>query len=158
MKITKSHNNDSWQWFSVKLIFEAIISGKSDPDTIDRNYTNDIKTYEESIVLIKAQSFDHAYKIAEEKAIKEIEHSYENPYDEIVEWKFIEAIDCFSLCEESLETGTEIYSRYIRVPKQLDTQEVLDKYYPDTIIENTDIDYNFRLRYKEFNRRPNTKE
>ena len=43
-----------WQWFSVKLIFENIISGKSEPDTIDNNYANNYKTYEESLVLIKA--------------------------------------------------------------------------------------------------------
>jgi hypothetical protein len=43
-----------------KLLYECIIKGNPNPETIDKNYTNSRKTYEESIVLVKAQSFDHA--------------------------------------------------------------------------------------------------
>lgn len=139
-----------WQWFSVKLIFENIISGEPEPDTIDENYTDKYITYEESIVLIKAQSFDNAYKIAEKKA-RENEMEYTNTYGQLVNCKFIEAIDCFSISDETLGTGVEIYSRFLRVYKDIDTQDFIDKYYPDTIEDNSGIDYQFVLRDRNFN-------
>ena len=53
------------------------------------------KTYEESIMLVKAQSFDHAYKIAENRA-KKYENEYTNPYGELVSHKmFLAAIHGF---------------------------------------------------------------
>jgi hypothetical protein len=146
-----------WDWYSVKLIFESIISGEPEPDTIDKNYTNNFKTFEESIVLIKAQSFDHAYRIAEKKA-KEMELDYINPYGEFVKWRFIEAIDCFVIREDNLSTGTEIYSRRIRTTKEIDTEYFLDRYYPDTIEQSDDIDFNYILRDKDFNKRPNSRD
>jgi hypothetical protein len=145
-----------WQWFSVKLIFENIISGKPEPDTIDNNYANNYKTYEESLVLIKAQSFDHAYKIAEKKA-REMEMNYTNPYGELINYKFVEAIDCFSINEETLCTGVEIYSRFLTVPKPSDTDDFIDKYYPDTIEDNNGLDYNCVLRNRDFNKGPNSR-
>jgi hypothetical protein len=150
----KKNNASKWQWFSVKLIFENVISGKPEPDTIDKNYTNNYKTYEESIVLIKAQSFDSAYKIAEKKAI-EMEMDYTNPYGELINHKFVEAISCFSIIDE-LSTGAEIYSRFLRVPEPVDTGDFLDRYYPDTIENNSGIDYNFVLRNRNFNKKPNS--
>jgi hypothetical protein len=150
----KKNSASKWQWFSVKLIFENVISGEPEPDTIDKNYTNNYKTYEESIVLIKAQSFDSAYKIAEKKA-REMEMDYTNPYGELINHKFIEAISCFSIIDE-LSTGAEMYSRVLRVPKPVDTGDFLDRYYPDTIENNSGLDYNFVLRNRNFNKKPNS--
>ena len=150
----KKNSASKWQWFSVKLIFENVISGEPEPDTIDKNYTNNYKTYEESIILIKAQSFDSAYKIAEKKA-REMEMDYTNPYGELINYKFIEAISCFSIIDE-LSTGVEIYSRFLRVPKPVDTGDFLDRYYPDTIENNSGVDYNFVLRNRNFNKKPNS--
>ncbi|MBZ9685955.1 DUF4288 domain-containing protein [Clostridium estertheticum] len=149
----KKNSVSKWQWFSVKLIFENVISGEPEPDTIDNNYTNNNKTYEESIVLIKAQSFDHAYKSAEKKA-REMEMDYTNPYGELINHKFIEAIDCFSIIDE-LSTGVEMYSRFLRVPKSVDTGDFIDRYYPDTIEDNSGLDCNFVLRNRNFNKKPN---
>ena len=146
-----------WQWFGVKLIFESIISGDPEPDTIDKNYTNSYKNYEESIIIVKAQSFEHAYKIAEKKA-REMELEYHNPYGELVNTKFIQAIDCFIISEESLSTGVEIYWRHLRVPKDMNTEDFLDRYYPETIEDSSEIDYNFVLRNRDFNERPNLKD
>ena len=94
--------------------------------------------------MIKAQSFDNAYKIAEKKA-RENEMEYTNTYGQLVNCKFIEAIDCFSISDETLGTGVEIYSRFLRVYKDIDTQDFIDKYYPDTIEDNSGIDYQFVL-------------
>ncbi|WP_203288173.1 DUF4288 domain-containing protein [Metabacillus sp. cB07] len=148
----EKNTETSCEWFSVKLLFECIITGKPDPETIDKNYNNTHKTYEESIILVKATSFNDAYSIAEEKAI-EAEIEYTNPYDERVNWKFIEALDCFILGEE-LGPGTEVYSRYLRISKKLIESEFISQYYPETDEEEGDVDLNFILRNKEFNDRP----
>lgn len=156
MRKTQKNKSSKWQWYSVKLLFECIISAEAESDTIDENYTNDHKTYEESIVLVKAQSFKHAYKIAEKKA-KEVEIDYTNPYGELVTWKFVDSIDCFSLIDENFNTGVELYSRFLRVPKNINTKEVIQHYYPETI-EGEPIDYNFILRNRDFNLKPNSKD
>jgi hypothetical protein len=86
-------------------------------------------------MLVKAKSFDHAYEIAEAKA-KENEDEYINLYGEKVNYVFAEAIDCFNLFDEELETGTELYSRFLDVPKDLTRDEFLDQYYPETVNED----------------------
>ncbi|WP_419884139.1 DUF4288 domain-containing protein [Peribacillus sp. B-H-3] len=121
---------------------------------MDKNYTNTHKTYEESIMLVKAQSFEHAYSIAEKKA-KDEEHDYLNPYEETVEWKYVDALDCFHLFDETLKTGTELYSRFFRVPKDVPREKVITLYYPETV-EEDEVDKNFILRYRDFNARPNS--
>ena len=150
----KNTRKSSWEWYAVKLLYECIIKGKPNPETIDKNYTNAHKTYEESFMLVKAQSFEHAYTIAEKKA-KELEHDYLNPYEEHVEWKFVKALDCFSILEENLQTGTELYSRFLRVPKDVSTEEIISHYYPETV-EEDEVDQNFILRNRDFNARPNS--
>jgi hypothetical protein len=113
----KKRKESSWEWYAVKLLYECIITGEPDPETIDYNYNNTHKTYEESIMLVRAQPFENAYSIAEKKS-KDAEIEYVNPYEERVKWKFIEALDCF-IVGEDLESGTEVYSRYLRIPNGL---------------------------------------
>lgn len=143
-----------WEWYAVKVLYECIISGDPAPETIDRNYSNAEKTFEESILLIKASSFDQAYDLAE-KEVKQREIDYLNPYDEKVVWKFVESIDCFHLFDRKLQSGTELYSRLFHVPKGITNEQVISQYYPETITEEL-IDKNFILRDKDFNARPNS--
>jgi hypothetical protein len=150
----KKTRKSSWEWYAVKLLYECIITGNPSPETIDENYSDTHKTYEESIILVKAQSFDQAYSIAEKKA-KEQEIDYHNPYDEMVEWQFVEALDCFILIDEKLQSGTELYSRFLRVPKYVPREKVIDHYYPETVVENV-VDHNFIFRNRNFNARPNS--
>lgn len=122
----------SLKWFAVKLLFESVISGEPSPDTIDDNYSRDFKNFEQSIILIKAQSFDQAYKIAAKKA-KDAEIVYQNPYEETVNCQLIKALDAFELFDDDLISGTELYSRFIRVPKGVENDEVISKYYPESV-------------------------
>lgn len=145
---------DNIEWYAVKLLYECVITGDPSPETIDENYTNTYKTFEESIMLVKAKSFEDAYSIAEKKA-KEAEVEYVNPYDEKVSWVFVDALDCFSLKEDELETGVELYSRFLRVPKEVPTKDVISHYYPETVEEDV-VDHNWVFRNKEFNGRPNS--
>ena len=64
------------------------------------------------------------------------------------------AIDCFRIYDETLYSGMEVYSRLIRVPKQMDTEEFIGRFYPETDEDKSEIDYYFVLRYGEFNRNP----
>jgi hypothetical protein len=145
-----------WEWYAVKILFESIISGEPTPEKIDKNYSKTLKTFEESIIIVKAQSFDHAYKIVEKKA-KDNEHDYINPYDEKVEWRFVDFLDCFSLFDENINSGTEVYSRFIQVPIEMKTEEVMNKFFPDSISEDENApDYKFQLRVREFNKIPNS--
>jgi len=154
MKSQNRHIPSKWQWYSVKLLFESLVSGPPEPNTADKNYTDQYKMYEESIILVKAQSFNHAYKIAEKKA-REAELKYENSYGGSAHHRFVEAIDCFLLLEETFSTGAELYWRILRVPKETKAQDFIDAYYPDTVHVNDGIDYNFILRNRESNKRPN---
>lgn len=149
------HKLNTWKWYSVKLIFENIITGDPEPETIDINYTNKYKIYEESIVLVKAQSFEHAYKIAECRA-KKYEDEYTNPYSELVNVKFLEAIDCFLIFDETITSKTELYWRTLRVDKNMDNEDFLDMYYPETIKNQSNIDHDFILRNSKYNKTLNS--
>ncbi len=144
----------TWKWFAVKLLYEGVISGEPSPETIDQNYSRDFKNFEESIILVKAQSFDQAYSIAEKKA-KEAEIDYQNPYDESVHWQLIKALDAFWLFDDELVSGTELYSRIIRVAKSVDNDEVIKNLYPETAeVDVKQPDYGWIYRIKEFSERP----
>ena len=153
--MNQNQRKSSWEWYAVKLLYESIFSGKPNPETIDENYTNTYKTFEESIMLVKAQSFEHAYSIAEKKA-KDEEINYLNPYEELVEKKFVDALDCFILIDEELHSGTELYSRFLHVPKDIPREKVISHYYPETVEEYV-VDQNFVLRNRDFNTKPNSK-
>ena len=59
-----------WHWYAVKLLFESIITGEPNKEKIDANFSNEFKMYEEQFIVVKAQSSDHAYKIANREAVK----------------------------------------------------------------------------------------
>jgi len=99
----------SWDYYAVRIIKQIIVEGKPDPKRIDEYYDDDDRqSFEESIVLVHAQSSEHAYKIAEKKATQD-ENPYPNMYGQQVLWKFIKAVDCFLILDE-LKSGAEIYS------------------------------------------------
>ncbi|BFJ01306.1 MAG: hypothetical protein PME_37410 [Priestia megaterium] len=63
MKTTNSEELD-FQWYGVKVLYKYLIVDKPNIEKIDENY-EEHQIFEESILLIKAQSFDQAYEIAE---------------------------------------------------------------------------------------------
>ena len=69
---SRKERKSSWEWYSVKLLFESIITGEPAPKKIDRNYSSDFKTYEERIIIVKAQSYKHAYILAYNNISKSI--------------------------------------------------------------------------------------
>lgn len=138
-KRLRKKRSNKWEWFSVKVLYECKISGNPSPKKIDEDYGSDgQKTFEESILLIKAPSEEEAYLIGEKEALKN-EVEYLNQYDETVEWKFIRVIDCFNLFDKKLQTGTELYSRFIRVPHDLATEKVIS-YNDRDLIHDKEVD------------------
>jgi len=118
------------------VFYECKISGNPSPEKIDQDYDSDgLKTFEESILLIKAPSEEEAYLIGEKEAIKN-EVDYLNQYDQTVKWKFIRVIDCFNISDKKLQTGTELYSRFIRVPHDLSTEKIYSYNDRDVISDN----------------------
>ena len=104
-----------WNWYGVKLIKKLNIKGKPKKELIDEYYKDTVQNFEETIVVVKAQSFDQAYKIAEEKALKDNE-PYHNIYGQEVSWDLVKAIDCFLIYDE-IESGTEVYSCFYQTSK-----------------------------------------
>ena len=66
--------------------------------------------YEESIVLLKAESFDAAYEKAEAHALGVCSDEYINVYGEPVKTELVDIVDCFQAFDE--DNGVqEVYSR-----------------------------------------------
>lgn len=75
-----------------------------------------LQTIEDRFVLIKANSFDDAYKKVE-KHKKKYAEPYFNPYGELVRWKIESLDDCFSTDINSFEDlndpeGIEVFSTF----------------------------------------------
>ena len=69
--------------------------------------------YEESIVLLKAESFDAAYEKAETHALGVCSDEYINVYGEAVKTELVDIVDCFQAFDE--DNGVrEVYSRIMK--------------------------------------------
>lgn len=118
----------SWNYYGVKIIKQILVEGEPNPDLIDEYYEEDCgQTFEESIVLVRAQSFEHAYKIAIKKST-EFDEPYQNPYGQQVTWKFIDAVDCYLILEE-LESGVEVYSCFHNTASDVSADEFINKWF-----------------------------
>ena len=118
--------------YSVKVIFTYSV----EPD--------DRKFYEESIYLVDAESFDDAYKKAEEYA-NEYDLKHTNPKGQKVKTEKIDFLDCFLAFDEE-EGVQEIYSTTFKNESSLSEQE-----FYKSITSQCDADELFDLRYEEFN-------
>lgn len=117
-----------WNYYGVKIIKQILVEGQPNPELVDEYYEEDGKqSFEESVMLVRAQSFEHAYKIAEKKTT-EFEEPYQNPYGQQVTWKFIKAVDCYLILEE-LVSGTEVYSCFHNTDSGVSADEFINKWF-----------------------------
>ncbi|WP_439874296.1 DUF4288 domain-containing protein [Bacillus mycoides] len=117
--------------YAVKLLLESIHSGEPDPTKMDEHYEENHDTlFEESIILVKANSIAEAHELGEKIAIHS-EESYDNMYGERVTWKFRKVLHVFELNDTSFETGTELYARFLHVKKNETIDTVVKAYYPE---------------------------
>jgi len=117
----------SWQYYGVKLIYQAVITGQPIPEHINENYSDTHTFFEESIMLVRAQSFDHAYTIAERKA-RDNKRTHTNPYGQIVEWKLVDAINCYWI-DDKISNGIELFSETSPANKEITPYEYLMQKY-----------------------------
>ena len=102
------------------------------------------KFYEESIYLVDADSFDDAYRKAEEYT-REFELEYTNPKGQKVKTEKIDFIDCFLAFDE--EDGVqEIYSSTLKNKSSLSDED-----FYEAITNQCDAEEMYDLRYDEFN-------
>ena len=81
--------------------------------------------YEESIVLLKAESFDEAYEKAEIHAKDACEYEYVNLYGDAVKTELVDIADCFQAFDE--DGGVqEVYSRTLKNRTPLNEEEFID--------------------------------
>ncbi len=100
--------------------------------------------YEESIYLIGAESFDGAYKKAEEYT-KDFDMEHINPKGQKVKTEKIDFIDCFLAFDE--EDGVhEIYSTTFKNKSSLSEED-----FYKAITNQCDAEEMYDLRYDEFN-------
>ena len=123
----------NWKYYGVRIIKQIIVEGEPDPTLIDDKFYDDIdeQHFEESIMLVRAQSFEQAYKIAEKKTTK-YEEPYQNMYGQKVEWKYIQSVDCYSIGDD-LESGTEVYSCFHTTGKNVTANEFIEKWFDSSI-------------------------
>ncbi|TAK66691.1 MAG: DUF4288 domain-containing protein [Bacteroidetes bacterium] len=130
MKKKRQHKSSPLKWFGVKILYQAFNTGKPNPKLIDRDYDGSLKTYEESILVIRATSVEKAWEQAERIA-RENEIEYKNLYGQTVRWRFVEIVDTYHIDERKLVSGMEVYSRFIGMPKKLTVKKVMKQLYPD---------------------------
>ncbi len=94
-------------WFSVRCLFSH--SSQADPD--------DGNLYEERITLWKSETWDEAYRLAKEEALKYARESGA---------EFIEATDSFHLFGKDQESGAEVWS--LMRGSQLDPENYRDSF------------------------------
>ncbi|QWG46982.1 DUF4288 domain-containing protein [Bacillus mycoides] len=117
--------------YAVKLLFESIHSGEPNPSKIDEHYEENHDTlFEESIILVKANTLEEAHELGEKIALQS-EDTYDNMYDVQVTWKFRKVLHVFELNDTSFETGTELYARFLHVKKNETVDTVVKQYYPE---------------------------
>jgi hypothetical protein len=90
-------------WFGVSLLFKSVHNGQPEDDAL----------WEDSIVLIRAQSRDEAQKQAEALGKGE-EHEYVSASGDLVKWTFQGVESIHEILDDTLENGTEIFSRFLR--------------------------------------------
>jgi hypothetical protein len=119
-------------WYGVKLLYVNNVVGEPDTNLVDDNYVEGYIAYEESIVVIQANSFDTAYQKAE-KIAKDNEDDYQNIYGQTIQVRYFDAVDCYlieEVQEVPLQEGVEVYSRLIESNISEDPKAFLQRVYP----------------------------
>ncbi|CAM3639092.1 DUF4288 domain-containing protein [Brevibacillus invocatus] len=127
------------KWYAVKVLFESVHSGGSDHQKNENNDGNNIKLFEESIILVKETNMEKAIEIAE-KFAKKAEHESLNSFGETVKHQFVRQLHTFELNDDEITIGTEIYSRFIHASNENSAIDVIKRYYPEVLGEDGDTE------------------
>jgi hypothetical protein len=105
----KIESKSAYHYFCIKLILGLFIENQTEP-----NIT------EEKFILIKAKSFEDAYKRIEKNA-NQYEYEYLNNNMEIAQWKFINMKDCYmtkiqKTADFIKPSGNQVFSKILTDP------------------------------------------
>lgn len=118
MDHTSPKEPEEKKWFGVRIVYQYTLSGEPDPATIDAFYQADYAAYEESIILVRAASFEGAYTAAE-RIGRQNESTYLNHYNQTVTQSYYDAIDCFWLPDSRIKSGSEVYSNIVSTTRSI---------------------------------------
>ncbi len=111
-------------WFSVKVLFESV---HSDAESMDDRE----KLFEESIIVLQANSADQAQERAKQHA-DQMQHGYRVLSGDWVEWQFVRVLDVFELIEDRVTDGVEVYARFIVAQPEDSADDVVERYFPES--------------------------
>lgn len=113
-------------FYGVKNIFSFTLEGEANSLLIDKNYKEHYQAFEESVMLVVANSADEAFDIAEQKA-RESEETYTSIYGQTVLKRFIESVDCYLIDEDNIGSGLEIYSSIYGTEQEVNAKNYVKK-------------------------------
>lgn len=90
-------------WYSAVLLFECVVGEDVGGGAL----------VEESTRLLQAGD-DAEANVRAEQLGRDEEHEYLNASGALVRWKFVRVLELQDLCTDSLEHGTEVFSRMRR--------------------------------------------
>lgn len=106
------------EWYGVKLIYKYTVRAKGSAPAF---------LFEESVVLVKAKSFDKAYRKVEKQAKNESEQ-YENTNGQQVTREFYRSVDCYWLFDKPGKY-TEAYSSFFSALPGVPHQKLIQDRY-----------------------------
>jgi hypothetical protein len=115
------------EWYTVKLLYRLMVSGDPDRAKLDARYTDNRLYFRESMLLVKADSVDHAFVLAANTAKSNYER-YQNRYSQTVTSEFDRTIDCFRLSDMP-GSFAEVYSSVFPAHVGENTHHMLMKRY-----------------------------
>lgn len=115
------------EWYAVKLLYRNSIHGTPGKDRVDAHFRDVKEFFEESIVLVQANSFEAAYEAAESQARHKRE-VYVNQYGQTVTCKFHRSVDCYWI-QETVGNRAEVYSSFFTLAEGAGADEQLNRRY-----------------------------
>ena len=107
-------------WYSVKSLYRMDVKATADG-------TPRLSSYEERVILVRADGFDEALSKAQTEARKYADMRWLNARGEAVETHFLEVLDAFMLFDEELAEGCEVYSKMLFVAPTSTDDELVER-------------------------------
>jgi len=101
-------------WYVVRILMRCSVCVDNEP------------LFSEEFVLMRAASYEEAYRKAEAKG-KELSHSYENDAGTEVRWILESILEVRRVTSDVLGDGCEIYARTWSTPPEVVPRGILDK-------------------------------
>ena len=91
-------------WYGVSLLFESVHTPEIDKEAV---------VWEMSVVLVKARDKSVANDEGE-RIGKEQEHEYTSATGDLVRWTFRQVESVYEINADTVQSGTEVFSRFLR--------------------------------------------